>query len=51
MEKINITREEALAKLKALKKQKAITTARIAERMAREYEQKTGKKPQVIEVW
>lgn len=51
MDKINITREEALIKLKALKKQKATTTARIAARMAREYEQKTGKKPQVIEVW
>lgn len=51
MELQSVTREEALARLKAAKEKKKKTTERIVERMVREYEKRTGKKANYIEVW
>lgn len=51
MELQSATREENLARLKAAKGKMKQTTARIVERMVREYEQWTGKKANYIEVW
>lgn len=46
-----MTKEEAQARWKAAKEQKSKSTKRIVKRMVEEYERKTGKKPQCIEVW